>query len=220
MSETAGSTRQGHIAHARDDVSELLAHDLKSPLAAIAMNIEFALDELGDGVSPAAREALADCRQSNQRAVAILTDMVDALQLASGVRRPRSLPVDAQARLADALRRVATDAAARGVRLTWTTEPTSMRGDADLLDRALDRLLDRALRHAPTGGSVEVTLEGRAVVIRVASTESGVHPIVHESTTRSLATHFADAAMRAQGGAVLVDEDTEGGVRFIVVLPG
>jgi signal transduction histidine kinase len=213
------STRVGNVVQRRDNVSELLAHDLKSPLAAIAMNLDFALDELGESASASTREALADCRQSNQRAVAILTDMVDALHLASGERRPEVALLDAQARVAGAVRRIAAEAAARGVRLTWSAEPTTVRGDGELLDRALDRLLERGLRHVRVGGTIDVTLLERTIIIGVSSAEPGGAPPIPETTMRSLATHFADAAMRAQGGAVLIDASPDGGLRFVVALP-
>src|SRR5580698_8401786 len=61
--DAATPMRLGPVVQRRDNVSELLAHDLKSPLAAIAMNLDFALDELGEDAPSATREALADCRQ-------------------------------------------------------------------------------------------------------------------------------------------------------------
>jgi signal transduction histidine kinase len=217
--EAVTSTRVGNVVQRRDNLSELLAHDLKSPLAAIAMNLDFALDELGDDAPSATREALADCRQSNQRAVAILTDMVDALHLASGEQRPKLGLLDAQARVAGAVRRLAAEAASRGVRLTWSAQPTTVRGDGDLLDRALDRLLERGLRHVRVGGTIDVTLTERTIVIGVSPAEPAAGTPVQEPTVRSLGTHFAEAAMRAQGGAVLIDTNPDGGVRFVVALP-
>jgi signal transduction histidine kinase len=207
------------VVQRRDNLSELLAHDLKSPLAAIAMNLDFALDALGDDAPSATREALADCRQSNQRAVAILTDMVDALHLASGEQRPRLAQLDAQARVAGAVRRLSAEAAARGVRLTWSAQHTTVRADGDLLDRALDRLLERGLRHVRVGGSIDVTLKDRAIVIGVSPAEPAGAALLQETSMRSLGTYFADAAMRAQGGAVLVDSNPDGGLRFVVALP-
>jgi len=217
--EGASAVRRGHLRLARDEVSGLLAHDMKTPLAAIAMNLDFALGELGPEVPASVRGALEDCRESTHNAVGLVSDMVDAVQLASGQRRAHLGPVDAQAQLAEAVRRLAADAAARGVRLMWAAEPTSVHADADLLDRALERLLERALRYARVGGSVDVTLKQGSIVIRVESPD-GV-AVVPDSgvTTQSLATHFADAAMRAQGGAVSMETDAGGALLFVVTLP-
>jgi NtrC-family two-component system sensor histidine kinase KinB len=217
--EPANSTRRGHLELVREDVSGLLAHDLKSPLSAIAMNIDFALAELGTDVPAAVRGALEDGRESSQRAVGIVTDMFDAVQLASGELRPQMGPVDAQARLARAVRRIAAGSAARGIQLTWTADAVHFRGDSDLLDRSLDRLLERAQRYARVGGGIDVTLESGTIVIRVSPPEGDSEPPSPEDTMRSLATHFADAAMRAQGGAVWIESEASGALLFVIALP-
>jgi len=213
------SAPRGHLRPVRDDVSGLLAHDLKSPLAAIAMNVDFALGELGPDAPASVRGALEDCRESNHNAVELISDMVDALQLASGQRHAEIGPVDAHALLEGSVQRIAADAAARGVRLMWAAEPTSVRGDAGLLDRALARLLGRALRYARPGGSIEVTLEDGTIVIRVALPEGAARVPDFEAKTQSLATHFADAAMRAQGGAVSTEVDADCALLLVVSLP-
>jgi signal transduction histidine kinase len=215
----ATATRRGHLRLVRDDVSALLAHDLKTPLAAIAMNLDFALGELGPDADPSVRGALEDCRESNQHAVGIVLDMVDAMQLASGQRRAYLVPLDAQASLAASVRRAAGAAAARGVRVALSAEPTTVHGDADLLDRALERLLERALRHARPGGSVDVTLRHRTIALRVAGTVADPVRYDSDATALSLATHFADAALRAQGGSVSTELDVDGALLFVVALP-
>jgi signal transduction histidine kinase len=217
--EGAGTMGRGQLRLVREEVSGLLAHDLKSPLAAIAMNLDYALGELGPDAPAVVRGALEDCRESNHRAVEIVSDMVDALRLASGQQRATFGPVDVQARLAASVRRIAARAASRGVKVLWTAEPATVRGDAILLDRALERLLERALWHACRGGSIDVTLRGGNIVIRVASPEGPVSSPEPGATAQSLATHFADAVMRAQGGGVWTEGDADGALLFVVALP-
>ncbi len=215
----ATATRRGHLRLVRDDVSGILAHDLKTPLAAIAMNVDFALGELGPGAPASVRGALEDCRESNHHAVEIVSDMVDALQLVTGRRRVQLAPVDVQARLAGSVQRVAADAVARGIGFAWSSEPASMRGDADLFDRAVARLFDRALRYARAGGSIDVTLKQRSLVICVASPDGAADVPESEATAQSLATHFADAVMRAHGGAAWSEAGVDGALLFVLLLP-
>src|SRR5258708_39827722 len=80
-------SRSGELHIVRDDLAGLVAHDLRTPLAAISMNLDFALDELPPGASEAVRAALEDCRGANARAVRVVSDMADAVQLSSGERR-------------------------------------------------------------------------------------------------------------------------------------
>jgi signal transduction histidine kinase len=212
--------RIGELSLVRDGLATLLAHDLKTPLAAISMNLDFVLAELPSDVLPGTlRAALDDCRAANARAIRILTDMADAVRLQSGERRASIVDIDVRALLTGIVRRAAADATARNVRLVWSADVQNVRGDEDLLGRAIDRLLERALRHARVGGTVDLALREGTVVIRVRSAaydEAGASP--PESALRGLAMHFADAAMRAQGGAVWTEVDADGSLLFCVSL--
>lgn len=213
--------RIGELSLVRDGLATLLAHDLKTPLAAISMNLDFVLAELpADTLPSTLRAALDDCRAANFRAIHILSDMADAVRLQSGERRPSIADVDVQMVLTVAARNAASEAAARGVRLVWSADAQVARADEDLLGRALERLLERALRHARAGGTIELTLREGTIVIRVRSAlsdEGGVTP--PESAVRGLAMHFVDAAMHAQGGAVWIEGDADGSLLFCMSLP-
>lgn len=213
----ARTTRSGHLQLVKDDTVELLAHDLRSPLATIAMNLDFTLSELGPDLPPSVRGALEDCSQSSQVAVTLVADMVDALLLASGELRPRLDDVDVQTLLASVVQDIATEASSRGVQLTWEAEPSVVRADAGLLHRALQRVLARALRYARSGAVLDVTLRTGMAAVRVRSTHS--EPLAAEAGMRALAMRFADAALRAQGGAVWVEAEPDGGLLFCVALP-
>jgi signal transduction histidine kinase len=213
--------RIGELSLVRDGLATLLAHDLKTPLAAISMNLDFVLAELPPDVLPSTlRAALEDCRAANVRAIRILSDMADAVRLQSGERRANISDVDVQALLTATARRAAPEAAARGLRLVWSADAQVARADGDLLERALERLLERALRHARVGGTIDLTLREGTIVIRVRPTtpDDGAATLP-ESAQRGLAMHFADTAMRAQGGAVWTEADAEGSLLFCMSLP-
>jgi signal transduction histidine kinase len=213
--------RIGELSLVRDGLATLLAHDLKTPLAAISMNLDFVLAELpSDSLPSTLRAALEDCRAANIRAIRILSDMADAVRLQSGDRRATIADVDVQMLLTTAARRAAPEASARGVRLVWSADAKVARGDEDLLSRALERLLERALRHARVGGMLELSLREGTIIIRVRSAipdEGASAP--PESALRGLAMHFADAAMRAQGGAVWTEGEADGSLLFCMSLP-
>jgi K+-sensing histidine kinase KdpD len=205
----------------RDDVPSLLAHDLKTPLSAISMNLDFVLDEIGKQTSDATRSALEDCRAANARAIRIVTDMADAVRLASGERRVTMTDVDASSLVGDLVRRAAPEAASRSVRMVWHSDAESVRADADLLARALERLLERALRNARPGGAVEITLKPSAVTIRVRTPPADeAVALAPDSEMRALGTYFAESAMRAQGGAVWTESEADGSLVFFVALAG
>lgn len=208
-------TRSGELHVVRDDIAGLLAHDLRTPLSAISMNLDFVLGELAGTETESVRAALEDCRQANVRAVRIVSDMADAVQLASGERRPNFSDVDGAQIVAEVVRRIVAEAAARDVEIVWTAQGDVVRADANLLTRALERIVQRALWHARHGGRVEIVLESGSVTVRV----GGAPPDGAEPPARSLATHFAEAALRAQGGAMWTEKDADGALVYKVQLP-
>jgi signal transduction histidine kinase len=215
------ATRSGELVAVRDDIAGLLAHDLKTPLSAISMNLDFVLDVLGRQASGPLRSALEDCRAANSRAIRMVTDMADAMRLAAGERRVALTDVDVSALLGGLVRAAAPEAAARGVRMVWCADSEIARADADLLSRALDRLLERALRHARSGGAIEINLRSSTVTIRVKPGPGGeLDPTPPDAAMRALGTYFAEAALRAQGGAVWTENDADGSLLFCAALGG
>lgn len=205
--------RSGEQPIVRDDLFGLLAHDLKTPLAAIAMNLDFALTELERDLSDGLRSALDDSRQANARAIRIVSDMADAVGLALGDRRPTFTDVVLAQVVEAVVVRATGEASGRGVPLAWKADETVVRADFELVSRALDRLVERALRHARRGSRIDIHQHDATVEIRVDTLTEASDP-----TGRTLATYFAEAAMRAQGGTVRSEADGSGALVYSVSL--
>lgn len=213
--------RSGEIQPFRDDLVGLLAHDLNTPLATLSMNLDFLLSELPPEALGSMRAALEDSIAANTRAVRIVSDMADAARLASGELEAEIGDIDAREMLAQVVTEAAPEAASRGVHILWTADVDVVRGDQALLPRALHRLVERGLRHVRPGGAIDIALCDNVVMMRARAPASpGGDGSGVEQRARALATHFADAAMRAQGGAVRVECDGEGSLLFCVELPG
>jgi K+-sensing histidine kinase KdpD len=199
----------------RDDLAALLAHDLRTPLAAISMNLDFVLDELAGTPQKALIAALDDCRVANARAVRIVTDMAEAVQLAAGDRSPSFSDVDVSQVIAETIHRAMPEATSRGVQMVFTAEARVIQADPDLLSRALDRIVERALRHARTDRAIHIALQPDAIAVCVDS----ALPCAAELTTRTMATYFADVAMRVQGGSLRIDTSADEALIYRLVFP-
>lgn len=194
----------GHHAVVREDLTGLLAHDLKTPLAAIAMNLDYVLSEFDANGADALRAALEDCRNANARAIRIVSDMADVARLAIGDYRP-TLCDFCPAGVIDRVVRGATgEAATREVRLVWSSDDESVTAEPELLARALDRLVERALRYARAGSELSIEHRAQTLIVRAQTAT----PYRGESPARALATHFAEAAIDALGGTL--DTETDG----------
>jgi K+-sensing histidine kinase KdpD len=180
------------------------------------MNLDFILGELDvDGETERTRAALEDCREANLRAARLVSDMADAVQLASGEREPNFLEVDGAEMIAEVASRVAAEAVARDVQIVWTAQADIFHADADLLTRALERIVQRALWHTRCGGRVDVAVHSGSVTVRVERAPMGGA----ELPARSLGMHFAETAIRAQGGAMWTETDADGALLYKVQLP-
>jgi len=196
-------------AHGR--LAALLAHDLKTPLAAIAMNIEFVLSELSrDPAAAALCAALDDCRAANTRAIGILSDMADAARLETGEHSVKLVKVQVVRLFGGLVRRFESDAHSRGVAMTSQIDADIIRADEGLLARALGRLLERAVRHARPGSTICLESRDATVTVRVSppGDEKDVVPI--HDVFRGLAMQFTEAVAKALGGEVVTDTADDG----------
>jgi two-component system sensor histidine kinase BaeS len=197
----------------------VLAHELRSPVAALA-----AIAEAYPAVDNARRRRLLELAGS---AVA----GVERLLADAAVASLRLERVDAGRLAMD----VAESAALAGPLIVAETEGgLEVDGDPDRLRQALDNLIGNAVGHSPAGGTVIVSArrEGESVVIAVADEGDGIAPgdlaRVFESGVRltdarpgsGLGLALVRAIAHAHGGEVAVDSSPGQGATFRLVLPG
>ncbi len=199
-----------------EGLSRLLAHDLKTSLASIAMNLDFVMAELASCGGLAVAPALEDCREANARAIRIVSDMADAARLATGDYRPKLLEVSLGRLVEKSVVEATSEGTVRGIDIVVATDPTRVLADPELLSRVIDRLLERALRQARAGTRLDVQQEHGALSIR-ASAGAGS---AAELTAPSLALYFAEAAMAALGGDAWVESPETEVVVCRLRLPG
>ena len=179
-----------------------LAHEIRTPVAVLEAYIE----ALEDGVRTLTPQTAAMLRDQTRRLVRF-SDDVAALAKAEESSVSMSYAVIDVDRLthqsvAAAQERYDTKGVALRLRLQQALPP--LWADEQRLSQVLGNLLDNALRHTPSGGSVEVSCvrDGDRLSIAVADTGEGIAP---EHLTRLFERFYrADAARdREHGGAGL-----------------
>jgi two-component system sensor histidine kinase CreC len=153
---------------------QTLAHEMKSPLAAIRAASEILHDE------PPAPERARFLANIDSQA-ARLSAMIDKVLALAAVEYRQSLDRLEQVELSALAQRLGADLAPRLERLELgldcEIEPgLALRGNAFLLEQALSNLLDNAIEFSPRGGRIGLRLarSGERLVLRVSDRGPGV----------------------------------------------
>lgn len=224
----------------RDELSSLVIHDLKSPLAAVTMNLRYLAEQLGTrpDTPDDLREALSDARMASQRVMRMIADLLDVSRAEESRLVARRTRVSLGQLIDEAVREQLALARDRRVRLAVEIPPGATAfADPGLLQRMLENMLDNAVRYTPAGGRV---------LVRAASNEHGLHldicndgqPIpaglrrelfdkwaqvagtARNGPNRGLGLYFCRLAAEAHGGTIEAAEGADYPVCFRLRIPG
>jgi two-component system sensor histidine kinase KdpD len=158
----------------RAQILPVFSHDIKSPLSALSMNIDYLAGELGAShPGTELMTALGECRTALSRAFRIVADVLDVARAEGGALIPFIAPCSPREIVSRTAAAYSGEAAARKIELrqAWAGEPVA---DADeaLLERALSNLLDHVLRRTQPGDTVllRATTTREAVELAILST--------------------------------------------------
>jgi len=228
----AGERRQ-----VRFEFLRVLAHELKSPLAAVEGNLRILKDH-ACGEDLAAYDKLADrsiLRLEGMRK--LILDLLDLTRLESGQKQRELAEVDLCAVAAQSLETHQALAAEKGVTLLFVPPgPVLLQADAGELEMMFNNLVSNAVKYNREGGSVTVEVEEgpSEVAVKVHDTGIGISPedqarlfgefsrIKNEKTRNILGSGLGLSILKRlaglYGGRVEVDSAPDRGSTFTVVL--
>jgi signal transduction histidine kinase len=215
-----------------------IVHDLRTPL----FSLRGSLEALETGVADTPEKRARYVGVAWEKAAALerlIADLFDFTRLEYLDQAPNRESLDFAALLRGLVEGVQPRAEAKGVRLTLahSTEPSIVEGDAHLLSRAIENLLDNAVRYTPGGGSVGVTCASGVdgVTFAVADSGPGIppHDLPHlfvplyrgeNSRNRrtggaGLGLTIARRILQAHGGDLTARNTPAGGALFEGTLP-
>lgn len=199
-----------------------LAHDFKSPLNTVVINLELLRRRLeADATDAADAERSRRWFGAIERAVARLDDAVNALREQLAPWPEAATAVDLKALLTALEQRATTQARLQGVTLNvrLPPEPVVVRGMAAPLLEALLAMLGRALDLTPAAGRLTIELEpaGAGARVLLRQDDPAEAPARPDQDSADLAV--ACTLIQAQGGAVEADVDGGAGFRIRLAPP-
>jgi signal transduction histidine kinase len=231
--------RERNLEASRRELVAWVSHDLRTPLAGMRAIVEAIDDRVVDDPATIARYCHT-LREEVDRLTALVDDLFELSRTQAGVLRLQFERVSLGDLVSDAIAGSAPIAAAKGVRLEGRMigPPPELMASAPEVLRVLRNLLENAIRHTPSDGSVVVEagvddLEPEHVYVEVRDTGGGVPdadlPHIFDVAFRSdrartpgtgsgLGLAIAKGFVEAHRGDLTV-VNANGGARFTLRLP-
>jgi two-component system heavy metal sensor histidine kinase CusS len=150
------NARLGRLQREKESLVQLIVHDLRSPLNAVMLSLEFVAQEVkrrhagGD-----LTEALEDARATAGRVSGMVAQILDTAKLEEGRLMLERSSIMAGELLHRVRHQLAPMAREKGVEVKVEATPDlGLRGDPRLFGRVFENLLSNSIRHAPGGGQI------------------------------------------------------------------
>lgn len=218
----------------REELIDVISHDLRSPLGALAGQAQLLGKKMkGDAFVAARVESILRCAS---RMNTMIEDLLDSARRESRQLELRPEPVDVKAYLAELVERFGPVLETSRIRLATDGDGRLVaRADPGRLDRIVLNLLTNALKYSPPESEVELGASGAdgTVTLRVADRGPGIPtgdlPHVFDRFYRGegtvargglgLGLYSVRLLVEAHGGTVRAVPGEPCGTTFLVTLP-
>lgn len=243
IDELANAERElRRVEKLRGELTQLLVHDLKNPLAVLDSGLEYLATTLLPADLLEAREVVEALRLSSAGLGELVVNLLDIARMEDGEVSARRSEVALDGWLKERVAQKLPAAKFADVQLLVRCEPAraAFHFDPELMGRVVDNLLVNALRYTPKKGQIAVVgrLTSQGLTIAVGDTGPGVpaelrdrlftkygqllgdrpHELLARSS-RGLGLYFCKLVVDLHGGHIGVESVPGAGALFRLSLP-
>ena len=228
----ANVERLHELERMRDALTQMIVHDMRSPLLALQLSIDVACESAPS--NPVLNKVLTTARHSTVFLVEMVSQILDLSQLEAGALEIKKTPEDLVELARTAIDHCHYLAADKNVELLGA-KTVPIECDGGLIQRVIGNLVGNALKFTPPRGKISVTVRVSRMLARVSVQDNGPG-IAKENFTRifdkfvqiegpdrrkgsGLGLAFVKLAAEAHGGKVGLESELGVGSTFWVELP-
>jgi signal transduction histidine kinase len=226
----------------KEELTQLIVHDLKNPLSSILSNVQFALTQ--ESLGGDERDALRDVLRASQSMVRMVMNLLDISRSEDGALEPHMTEFQLPALLGEVSSEMERRIEDKGQKLELQVagDVGVMTADRDLVRRILENLIDNAYKYGPRNATISLEASmsadakaAPAVELRVRDQGEGIPLIFRQKifekyarvggrsahevrNSHGLGLVFCRRAVEVHGGEIWVEENQGKGSCFRVRL--
>jgi PAS domain S-box-containing protein len=231
-------TAEIELEQTREDMMNMIIHDLRNPLANIMNSLDVLRDEMEDQANGMPqKELLRIATRSSKRMRQLINSILDLSRLESGHALQNTEQTDLGTLLHDAIQFVEPQLDIRNIKLSADIKATlpQIEIDADMISRVVLNLLENAIKFTQMGSTVHLTTQtsGPDVQVSIADNGPGIPPaqqrtifekfvrLQHQGKPKGtgLGLAFCKLAIEAHKGRIWVESLPGQGATFHFTLP-
>jgi signal transduction histidine kinase len=212
------------------NMTDSLAHDLRSPLTAVRAKLEMSITAAGRGEES---DSIVSAIEELDRLTEFLNRSLDVAEARADALRLQREDLDLSEILSDMIDLYEPCMADKGLRIRLcSAEQAWISADAGLIHRMIANLFDNELKHLSPTSTVTITIrqQDQEALLIVEDDGHGFPPEVlshvfesrikgTQSQGHGLGLAFVEAVVRAHGGSIQACNRAEGGARISLALP-
>jgi PAS domain S-box-containing protein len=229
-------TEQKKLDTLRDDLTSMIYHDLRSPLANVVASLDL-LDTMLPPNDTAMKSLLEISMRSTERIQRMTESLLDLSTLEAGQPIGKRILVSVYELIYEAVQAIESTVNNKNQSINYKVNKNlpKVLVDQDMIRRMVTNLLENASKYSPPGSSIEVGARrgDDQVVIWVQDHGPGIpaseHERIFDKFTRlktengpkglGLGLAYCRLAVQAHGGRIWVESELGVGSRFIFTLP-
>jgi two-component system sensor histidine kinase/response regulator len=224
--------RLEEVEKLRDDMRNMIVHDLRTPLTAVIVGVEM-LGSHGD-LSASQRDMVNIAAGGGKTLLGMINDLLDVEKMESGTSQLRYERLSAAALIAAAVEQVGSLAEMEGTSLVMELRGDLLfEGDENKLSRTLVNLIGNAIKFTHAGTvTISASPDGADIRFAVRDTGAGIPPEAFERIFEKfgqldagnrvgtgLGLAFCKLAVEAHGGRIEVESKPGAGSTFSFTVP-